>query len=178
MEKNTLQEETHWEDLTLLEGLDDSSGDTSGAAEFLDEVRAGREKRKAIRLRRAMRNVEREKEVQAQQSSSPPPEGQHHQAKASKKSARFIHADVVDHPPATSPMRKVSPMDVEKRTERPLSKQLKDSKPSRGARKRKRVPSVQLVPETLRVFEGLRFCKSGPPFLHSSILTSCSLLAQ
>ena len=162
VEKEILQGEMDWEDLILLENMDDSSGDTSGAAEFLDDVRQGREKRRAARLRRAMRNAGNEKEAQAQRSSSPPREPQRQRANASKASTRSVKADMTERPPTTSLTPRTSPVRVEKQTEHPPSKGRKKAEPSAGARKRKRAPSMQLVPEALRVFDGLRFCRLLP----------------
>lgn len=155
MEEKTNQEESFWEDLILLENIDDDSGDTSGAAEFLDEVRAGREKRKAARLRRALRNVSKQKVTQAPPSSSPPPQRSPISREGLRVPEKASGEKTVVESKPKPPERKTPKADHEKGA-------ITAVKPSAQARKRKRAGSVELVAEALRVFDGLRFCQYVP----------------
>ena len=153
MEK-TVQEESCWKEMTFLENVDDDSGDTSGAVEFLDEVRKGRERRRAARLRKALTLS---KTMTVKRRSSPP-----------KRLLRLIGEDGSstprsDVPPAVGPKLKAlepgTPIaDKGKAVVRPVDFQ-QPAKSKAEARNRKRAPSVELVREPFRVFNGLRFCQ-------------------
>ena len=158
MEKTTVQEESFWEDLILLETIKDDSGDTSGAAEFLDDVRERREKRRATRLRRTLRNANKQTATLVPPSSSPPPEMPSTSRESGKVPNKFPKAEAIVEQKPKTPERMTSKADIEKGVVR-VVKQPKVARPPTQARKRKRAPSVELVAKGLRVFDGLRFCQ-------------------
>ena len=146
--------------------MDDSSGDTSGVVEFLDEVREGREKRKAARLRKATKNAGKQAEHPNPQSSSPSrvlPEIE----KSSKTPSRHV-VEVKEAKNGVKPAgASFSEKLVERGTEK-VTRQIEQDKsnvpqkPQKG-RKRKRALSFELVAEHLRVFDGLGFCMYRQP---------------
>ena len=161
MAEKAFQEANYLEDLILIENMDDSSGDTSGVAEFLDEVREGREKRKAARLRKATKNASKQGKDPTPQSSSPSrvhAVTERRDTTLPKKVVDVENAKVKVKPadvPFSAKTVERGTGNVKKRVEHDKSKAT--PKPEKG-RKRKRAPSFELVAEHLRVFDGLSFC--------------------